>query len=102
MNDVTQPAQSDSVGPWLAHDDDNKVVVLYAGQYDPPKKRIRELTSFIRRGLTVRVILDEDRARQAWGNVVTEREMRKMAKPPTYSEDDGSAVRIAKALVLDA
>lgn len=83
---------------WLAHDDDNKVDVLYCGYHDTPKQKARYFAKLIREGLTVRKIIDADAARTAWGQTLTEREMRKVAAPPAYDLDDGSATQIANAL----
>jgi hypothetical protein len=47
---------------WLAHDDDNHVVVLYVGLDDSPRQQARELAKLIRRGLWVRRILDVEGA----------------------------------------
>ena len=83
---------------WLAHDDDNKVDVLYTGFGDTPKQKARYFAKLIREGLTVRKIIDADAAREAWGRTLSEKEMRKVAAPPAYDLDDGSAVQIANAL----
>lgn len=84
---------------WLAHDDANCVEFLYAAWTDTPKQQARELAKVIRRGLTVRRITDEDGARQAWGKVLSEAALRKIAASPEYDPEDGSAVQIANALV---
>lgn len=83
---------------WLAHNDANRVEVLYAGRFDTPKGQARELAKLIRRGLTVRRILDTEGARAAWGATLSESEMRKIAAPPDYDPDEGSAVQIANRL----
>lgn len=84
---------------WLAHDDDNKVVALYSAEHDTVKKEIREVTDYLRRGLTVRQIKDPKRASKVWASVVTESVMGEIAHPPDYSPADGAAARIAESIV---
>jgi hypothetical protein len=83
---------------WLAHDDSNKVDVLYSGYGDTPKARARYFAKLIREGLTIRKITDADGARRAWGHILTENEMRAIAAPPGYDLDHGSAAQIANVL----
>lgn len=83
---------------WLAHDDDNKVHVLYCGGSDTPKQKAHYFAKLIRGGLTIRKIIDPDGAGHAWGEAITERKMRAIAEPPAYDLDDGSAAEIANKL----
>lgn len=84
---------------WLAHSPFNKVEVLYDPISDTRAREIKELAKLIRRGSFVREIIDEDAARHAWSNVVSDRKLLAMAAPPSYDEDDGSALAIATRLV---
>jgi hypothetical protein len=83
---------------WMAHDAENRVVVLYASHGDSRAQQVKYLTSVLRRGLVVRRIISED-IRAYWGQVITERAMKRVAAPPDYDDDDGSAVDIAEGLV---
>lgn len=86
---------------WLAHDDDNKVEVLYAGDYDSEMAQTKEIAKFIRRGLTVREIVSDD-ARHAWGKTLSEVEMRKIAAAPVYDPSEAGALHCAAAVVAAA
>jgi hypothetical protein len=83
---------------WLAHDDDNHVVVLYVGLDDSPRQQARELAKLIRRGLWVRRILDVEGAARSWGKKLSEAELYQIAAAPDYDPSDGSATFIAMTL----
>jgi hypothetical protein len=86
---------------WLAHDEDNKVIVLYSGYGDTRKQQVKYVAGLIRRGLIVREITDAEKVRTSgcWGNVVPEQQLRSLVAAPVYDDAYGSAASCAEEVV---